>query len=245
MHPSVADRITTGNVEDDFSLLADCDWIVEVVLERLDVKQELFRRIAEVRRPDAIVSSNTSTIPLARLVEGLPDDFRRHFVVTHYFNPPRQMRLVEVVAGRDTLPEVVGRVSDFNDRAMGKTVINCADRPGFIGNRLGVYWLQVALREAVEMGLTVEEADAVMRVCGFPSTGVFGLWDLCGIDLMPSVVASLAGLLPPDDDFAAVATVAATVEGMLARGYKGRKGSTLQGFYRQFKDTATGSTSSA
>lgn len=236
MHPSVADRITTGNIEDDFALLGDCDWIVEVVVERLDIKQDLYRRIAEVRRADAIVSSNTSTIPLVRLVNGLPLEFRRHFVVTHYFNPPRHMRLVEVVSGEDTLPEVVERVSDFNDRSMGKTVIRCADRPGFIGNRLGVFWLQFALREAVAMGLTVEEADAVMRVCGFPSTGVFGLWDLCGIDLMPSVVSSLAGLLPPDDDFAAVAVIDATVEGMLARGYKGRKGSTLQGFYRQYKD---------
>jgi len=148
------------------------------------------------------------------------------------------MRLVELVAGEETLPEVLERVTDFNDLRMGKTVIRCADRPGFIGNRLGVFWMQLALREAVALGLTVEEADAVMRVCGFPKTGVFGLWDLVGIDLMPSAVASLGALLPPEDDFAAVAEIDATVRGMLDKGYKGRKGSTLQGFYRQFKDAS-------
>lgn len=236
MHPSVASRIRIGNVEDDFDLLADCDWIIEVVVERLDVKQGLYRKIAAIRRADTIVSSNTSTIPLARLVEGLPQDFRRHFVVTHYFNPPRHMRLVELVTGQETLDDVVRRVIHFNDHCMGKTVIRCADRPGFIGNRLGVFWMLLALREAAATGLTVEEADAVMCVCGFPRTGVFGLWDLVGIDLMPSAAGSLLALLPPDDDFAAVAEIPATIQGMLERGYKGRKGNTLQGFYRQFKD---------
>lgn len=236
MHPSIASRIKVGNAEDDFGLLADCDWIVEVVIERLDVKQTLYRKIAAVRRPDAIVSSNTSTIPLSRLVKGLPKDFRQHFVVTHYFNPPRHMRLVELVAGEDTLDAVIQRVTHFNDQHMGKTVIRCADRPGFIGNRLGVFWMLLALREAVALGLTVEEADAVMSVCGFPKTGVFGLWDLVGIDLMPSAAGSLRELLPPEDDFSAVAEISATVRGMLEKGYKGRKGSTLQGFYRQSKD---------
>jgi len=236
MHPSVAARIQVGNVEDDFELLADCDWIVEAVVERLDIKQILYRKIDAIRRADAIVSSNTSTIPLARLVEGFPADFRQHFVVTHYFNPPRHMRLLELVAGEDTLDDVVQRVIHFNDHRMGKTVIRCADRPGFIGNRLGVFWMLLALREAAALGLTVEEADAVMRVCGFPKTGVFGLWDLVGIDLMCSAAGSLRELLPPDDDFSAVAEIPATVRVMLEKGYKGRKGSTLQGFYRQFND---------
>ncbi|MEH6823715.1 MAG: 3-hydroxyacyl-CoA dehydrogenase NAD-binding domain-containing protein [Motiliproteus sp.] len=236
MHPSVAERIQVGNIEDDFQRLAECDWIIEVVVERLDIKQDLYRRIANVRRADAIVSSNTSTIPLAKLVEGLPEDFRQHFVITHYFNPPRFMRLVEIVAGEQTLPDVVTRVSQFNDQQMGKTVIHCADRPGFIGNRLGVFWLQVALQEALSLGLNVEDADAIMAVCGFPRTGIFGLWDLVGIDLMPSVTESLGSLLPDSDDFAPYATTVATVQGMLDKGYKGRKGRVLQGFYRQSKD---------
>ncbi|MBR0568907.1 enoyl-CoA hydratase/isomerase family protein [Azoarcus sp. L1K30] len=236
MHPSLASRIQVGNLEDDINALASCDWIIEVVIERLDVKQTLYRKLAEIRRPDAIVSSNTSTIPLARLLEGLPDEFRRHFVVTHYFNPPRHMRLMELVTGSDTAEDVIERVTEFNDRCMGKTVVRCADRPGFIGNRIGVFWMQVALQEAVAHGLTVEEADAIMRVCGFPKTGVFGLWDLVGIDLMSAAVESLRTLLPPDDDFSAVSEISGTVQGMLEKGYKGRKGSILQGFYRQRKD---------
>ncbi|RTE65323.1 3-hydroxyacyl-CoA dehydrogenase/enoyl-CoA hydratase family protein [Amphritea opalescens] len=240
MHPSVAERIQVGNIDDDLHLLSDYDWIIEVIVERLSVKQALFHRIAEVRRDDAIVSSNTSTIPLMTLVDGLPDDFRQHFVITHYFNPPRYMRLVEVIKGPDTLTEVVDRVCQFNDQCMGKTVIHCADRPGFIGNRLGVFWLQVALQEAIKLNLRVEEADAIMKVCGFPSTGIFGLWDLVGIDLMPSVTQSLGDLLPDGDDFAPYAQTVQTVQGMIDKGYYGRKGATREGFYRQVKDANGG-----
>lgn len=236
MHPSVASRISIGNVDDDLGLLSDCDWIIEAVLEQLDIKQALYRRIADVRRADAIVSSNTSTIPLAKLIHGMPADFRRHFVITHYFNPPRHMRLVELVSSEETSDRGLERVSHFIDHRMGKTVIRCADRPGFIGNRLGIFWMQLALREAVEHGLTVEEADAVMRVCGFPKTGVFGLWDLVGIDLMASAVTSLGELLPPEDDFAALAQMPSVVRQMLEKGYLGRKGRSLQGFYRQTAD---------
>ncbi|MDX2424009.1 MAG: 3-hydroxyacyl-CoA dehydrogenase NAD-binding domain-containing protein [Amphritea sp.] len=236
MHPAVAERIHVGNIDDDLHRLADYDWIIEVIVERLAIKQALFHRIAKVRRKDAIVSSNTSTIPLKTLVDGLPQDFRQHFVITHYFNPPRYMRLVEVIKGEDTLTDVVERVSRFNDQYMGKTVIDCADRPGFIGNRLGVFWLQVALQEAIKLNLRVEEADAIMKVCGFPSTGIFGLWDLVGIDLMPSVTQSLGDLLPDNDDFVPYAMTVATVQGMIDKGYYGRKGATCQGFYHPFKN---------
>jgi 3-hydroxyacyl-CoA dehydrogenase len=236
MHPSVAERIQVGNIEDDFERLTACDWIIEVIVERWEIKQALYRRIAKVRRADTIVSSNTSTIPLAKLMEGLPAEFRQHFVISHYFNPPRQMRLVEVVKGDDTLADVVTRLTQFNDKQLGKTVIHCADRPGFIGNRLGVFWLQVALQEAINLSLSVEDADAIMSVCGFPRTGIFGLWDLVGIDLMPAVTASLGSLLPDSDDFTPYATTVAKVQGMLDKGYRGRKGPALQGFYRQSID---------
>ncbi len=238
MHPSVADRIDVGNTEDDFAKLADCDWIVEVIIEDLAIKQDLYKRIEAVRAPHAIVSSNTSTIPLAKLVEGLSEEFCQHFVVTHFFNPPRYMRLVEIVSGEQTLPEVQQRITRFNDTQMGKTVIQCKDRPGFIANRLGVYWMQVALQEAIALGLTVEEADQVMQLCGFPKTGIFGLWDLCGIDLMPKVTASLASLLSDADDFAHYAETVPVIQGMIEKGYFGRKGRVLQGFYRQHKNEA-------
>ncbi len=237
MDSTVADRVQVGNTEDDLYRLKDADWIVEVVVERLDVKQDLYRRIEAVRAPDAIVSSNTSTIPLATLMEGMPQSLREHFVVTHFFNPPRYMRLLELVSSEDTRPEVAERVRSFIDHGMGKTVIHCNDRPGFIANRLGVYWMQVALQEAIAMGLSVEDADAVMQVCGFPKTGIFGLWDLVGIDLMPEVTASLARLLEEDDPFQTYAGAVPVIEHMLARGWYGRKGKVLQGFYRQFTDS--------
>lgn len=236
MDASVAARIRVGNTEDDLALLREADWVVEVVVERLDVKQALYRRIETVRAPDAIVSSNTSSIPLEALMEGMPQSLREHFVVTHFFNPPRHMRLLELVTCAETRPAVVERVQAFIDRGMGKTVIRCNDRPGFIANRLGVYWMQVALQEAVAVGLSVEDADALMQVCGFPKTGIFGLWDLVGIDLMPEVTASLSRLLPTADPFQAYAGAVPVVERMVENGWFGRKGRVLQGFYRQTVD---------
>lgn len=236
MEPAVAERIRVGNTEDDLAALGDADWIVEAVVERLDIKQALYRRIAEVRSADAIVSSNTSTIPLQALMEGMPLSLKEHFVVTHFFNPPRQMRLVELVTAPETRPDVAARMEGFLDPGMGKRVIRCNDRPGFIANRLGVYWMQVALQEAIALELSVEEADAIMRVCGFPGTGVFGLWDLVGLDLMPEVTASLSRLLEEDDPFQRYATTVPVLEQMLERGWHGRKGRVLQGFYRRDTD---------
>ena len=146
------------------------------------------------------------------------------------------MPLLELVTGEHTKDEVALAVERFNDYQMGKSVIRCADRPGFIANRLGVFWMQLALQEAIRFDLTVEDADAIMQACGFPKTGIFGLWDLCGIDLMPEVSASLARLLPDSDDFSGLEKGDPVIGQMLAKGYSGRKGKVLQGFYRQFKD---------
>lgn len=236
MDVSVAERIQIGNIDDDLEMLAEADWIIEVVVERLDIKQDLYRRIEQVRATDAVVSSNTSTIPLETLMEGMLGTLREHFVVTHFFNPPRHMRLLELVSSDETRPEVAERVDAFIDHCMGKTVIRCNDRPGFIANRLGVYWMQVALQEAVALGLSVEDADAVMQVCGFPKTGIFGLWDLVGIDLMPEVTASLSRLLPETDPFQAYSAPVPVINGMVKNGWFGRKGRVLQGFYRQRLD---------
>jgi len=233
MGQQAMDRLRVGNTEDDMHLLADCDWIVEVIVEKLEIKQDLFQRIEAVRKDGSVVSSNTSTIPLNKLMTGMPERLRRDFIVTHYFNPPRHMRLLEIVKGEDTDQIAVDKVADFNDRCMGKTVIHCADRPGFIANRLGVFWMQTAVYEAVRNGLNVEEADAIMSgPCGYPSTGIFGLWDLCGINLMPDVTASLASLLPESDAFSPYAKVLPQVEAMVDKGYHGRKGRVYQGFYR-------------
>ena len=235
MSKDAAKLVEVGNIEDDLGKIAGCDWVVEAIIERLDLKQDLYRKIDAVRRPGTAVSSNTSTIPLADLVGGLPESFAADFLITHFFNPPRYMRLLEVVAGPRSNPQTVAAVSRFCDIAMGKTIVNCNDAPGFIANRLGVYWLQVGILEAIDAGLTVEEADAVMgRPFGIPKTGVFGLIDLVGLDLMPHVNASLLGSLPNTDPFHVAQRDLPLLTRMIAEGYTGRKGKG--GFYRLNRD---------
>ncbi|NFV79652.1 3-hydroxyacyl-CoA dehydrogenase/enoyl-CoA hydratase family protein [Magnetospirillum aberrantis] len=231
MSKAAAKLVTTGNIEDNLDLLADCDWIVEAVIERLDIKQSLYAKVDAVRKKGSVVSSNTSTIPLATLVEGLSDSFAEDFVITHFFNPPRYMRLLEVVGGAKTKAEALDAVSTFADHKLGKSVVRCKDRPGFIANRLGVYWLQAAVVEAFDAGLDIEDVDAIVgKPMGIPKTGVFGLLDLVGLDLMPHVNASLAAALPKDDPFHAMNRPLPMVEKMIADGYTGRKGKG--GFYR-------------
>lgn len=237
MHKRNAALVTPGNVEDDFARIAECDWIVEAIVERADLKRALYERIAPVRRPGAVVSSNTSTIPLKTLTEGLPEDFVADFLITHFFNPPRYLRLLELCAGPKTRAEAIDAIAQFADYRLGKTVVRCKDTPGFIANRIGIYWLQCAVVHAFDEGITVEEADAVLgRPVGVPKTGVFGLLDMVGLDLMPAVLASMAASLPADDPFHAVHRTPALIERMIAEGYTGRKGKG--GFYRLKPDSA-------
>ena len=231
MHRRAAGRIDAGNLEDDLSRAGEADWIVEAVVERLDVKRDLYARLDAVRKPGAIVSSNTSTIPLARLTEGASAALQRDFAITHFFNPPRYMRLLEIVRGPATRPELVEQLRDFADRRLGKGVVECKDTPGFIANRIGVFWLQCALIEAIEAGLGVEQADAALGpAAGIPKTGVFGLLDLIGLDLMPHVAGSMDALLPPGDALRRYMEVPEVLRRMVAGGYTGRKGKG--GFYR-------------
>ncbi|MFT8644883.1 MAG: 3-hydroxyacyl-CoA dehydrogenase family protein, partial [Gluconacetobacter sp.] len=231
MDPAAAKLIATGNIDDDLPRVADCDWVVEVIIERLDLKQALYRRLDAVRRPGTPVSSNTSTIPLARLVDGMPESFQRDFLITHFFNPPRYMRLLEVVAGPMTDPAHVAAVSDFCDRWLGKTVVRAKDTAGFIANRIGTFWMQAAARVAVDQGLTVEQVDTIIgRPFGIPKTGVFGLLDLVGIDLMPHISASMKSLLAAGDRYHAFAEDLPLIAKMIEGGYTGRKGKG--GFYR-------------
>ena len=237
MHKRNAKLITTGNIEDHLDRVADCDWIIEAVIEKVEAKHAIYGKIDAVRKPGSIVSSNTSTIPLAVLCEGMPGGFARDFLITHFFNPPRYMRLLELVAGETTRADAVQAVRRFADVALGKGVVECKDTPGFIANRIGIYWLQCGVLETMEAGLTVEEADAVYgRPMGIPKTGVFGLLDLVGLDLMPHVLGSLAGALPETDAFHAVRREPELIRKMIADGYTGRKGKG--GFYRL--DTSSG-----
>jgi len=235
MSKSAAKLVTTGNIEDHLDLLRDCDWIIEAVLERLDVKHDLYAKLDKVRKAGAVVSSNTSTIPLVELTKGASEEFAQNFMITHFFNPPRYMRLLEVVKSDKTSQAAFDNVSQFADIHLGKSVIDCKDRPGFIGNRLGVYWLQTAVVEAIAAGLTVEEADAIIgRPMGIPKTGVFGLIDLVGLDLMPHINASMTALLDKDDAYHTSAQPMPLITKMIADGYTGRKGKG--GFYRLNRD---------
>ncbi|MDB6108091.1 MAG: putative 3-hydroxyacyl-CoA dehydrogenase [Gammaproteobacteria bacterium] len=231
MSARAAKWVTAGNVEDHLAQIADCDWIIEAVTERLDVKQPLYRKIDALRRPGCAVSSNTPTIPLRLLTQGLSDGFTRDFLITHFFNPPRYMRLVEIVTGADTDLQLAQTVCHFADHVLGKSIVRCKDSPGFIANRLGTYWLQVGVAEAIDAGLTIEAADAVIgKPMGIPPTGVFGLIDLVGLDLMPHINASLTAALASGDAFHAANRDLPLIQQMIAQGLTGRKGKG--GFYR-------------
>ncbi len=231
MSPEFASLVTPGNIEDHMAWLADVDWIAEAVVERLAVKRAIYAKIDAVRKPEAMVSSNTSTIPLALLTEDMSEGLRDHFCITHFFNPVRYMRLLEVVAGPHTREETIRTLSAFCDERLGKGIVRCKDTPGFLANRVGVFALQAGVVEAARLGLTVEEADAVMgRPMGIPKTGVFGLYDLIGLDLMLDVVKSLVSILPPGDAFHDVAQGIPLIERLVATGYTGNKGKG--GFYR-------------
>jgi 3-hydroxyacyl-CoA dehydrogenase len=223
--------VETGNTEDDLARVSECDWIIEAVVERLDIKQSLYAKLESVRRPGTAVSSNTSTIPLQKLVEGRSDAFRRDFLITHFFNPPRYMRLIEIATGDDTDASLAAAVTDFIDRQLGKTVVRVRDTPGFIANRIGTFWLTTAVHAAMSHGLRVEEADQIAgKPMGVPATGVFGLIDLVGVDLMPLLAKSLGATLPPDDPLVHAMRPVPLIERMIADGYTGRKGKG--GFYK-------------
>ena len=231
MSASAARLVEAGNIEDDLARVAECDWIVEAVIERLDVKHELYAKLEGLRRAGTAVSSNTSTIPLDRLIEGRSNAFKRDFLITHFFNPPRYMRLLEIVTGSATDPRLAAMVEAFADRALGKTVVRAKNTPGFIANRIGTLWIQLGLNAAFDLGLTVEEADAIAgKPMGVPATGIFGLVDLVGIDLMPHLQKSLTATLPADDPYQAIARTHPVIERMIADGHTGRKGKG--GFYR-------------
>ncbi len=231
MTRGAADLVTPGNLADDLDLLRECDWIIEAIVEDAAAKHAVYALLSSHRKPGSVVSSNTSTIPLRELLAGAPAALAPDFLVTHFFNPPRYLRLLEVVAGEKTRPDAVAAVSDFADRELGKSVVPCHDTPGFIANRLGCAWLGWALAEAVARGLSVEEADAIVSAAfGCPKTGVFGLLDLVGIDLVLVVERSFRDRLGRADPFLGIEWPRKQLEAMVADGRTGRKGDG--GFYR-------------
>ncbi|MAU85374.1 MAG: 3-hydroxyacyl-CoA dehydrogenase [Euryarchaeota archaeon] len=236
MHKRNAMRITAGNIEDDLHLLKNYDWVVEVIVENLQIKKNLYSRLSDCIGPSTILSSNTSTIPRSELVSELSKDISSRFLITHFFNPPRYLPLLEVVTSPEVNDEVVSTFCDFADRRLGKRVTICNDSPGFIGNRLGVYFVQRAIKATLDHGLSVEQADAMLgRPIGLPKTAVFALMDLIGIDLIPKVGESLQSRLEQEDPFHKITGPGEDIIiTMIEEGNTGRKGKG--GFYRLSRD---------
>ena len=225
------DILKTGNISDDFDNVKEADWIIEAVVERIDIKHNIYEKIFKNRKKESIVSSNTSTIPLKILSEKLNKQDKEDFCITHFFNPVRYMGLLEIVRDNFNNKIKIELLKEFCEKKLGKGVIICGDTPGFLGNRIGVYAMQVAMTEAIKMNLSIEEADTVFgRPMGIPKTGVFALYDLIGIDLMQDVLISFKKELSDTDEFHKVATDLPIIKNLIETGYTGRKGKG--GFYR-------------
>ena len=235
---SKINNINVGNITDNFDVVKDADWVVEAVVERIDIKHQIYEKIFKARKDGAIVSSNTSSIPIKVLSEHLTDSEKKDFCITHFFNPVRYMGLLEIVKNENNDLNKINQLKEFCEVELGKGAIICNDTPGFLGNRVGVYAMQIAMTEAFKMKLSVEEADAIFgRPMGIPKTGVFGLYDLIGIDLMGDVLKSFIKELPKTDEFHEVAKEIPLVKKLIETGYTGRKGKG--GFYRMNKTGAT------
>ena len=231
--PALASKIAVGNFEDDLPRIAEADWIIEVVAENLEIKRGLLARVAQYRKPGAIVTTNTSGLPVHLIAEGLPEEFQQHWAGTHFFNPPRYMKLVEVIPGPKTSTDVLAALCDFCDRRLGKGVVVAKDTPNFIANRIGTYSLLNALRLMSTLGLTVEEVDACTGpAVGWPKSATFRTADIVGLDILMHVVKNIYETAPNDESREAY-KVPAFVEDMARRGWIGDK--TGQGFYKRVK----------
>ena len=227
-------NIKVGNILDNFNEIKEADWVVEAVVEKINIKHDIYEKIFKERKKGAIVSSNTSSIPIKVLSQHLSEEEKKDFCITHFFNPVRYMGLLEIVKNENNDLEKINSLKKFCETELGKGAIICNDTPGFLGNRIGVYAMQIAMTEAFRMKLSIEEADAIFgRPMGIPKTGIFGLYDLIGIDLMADVLKSFIKELPETDKFHEVAREIPLVKKLIETGYTGRKGKG--GFYRVYK----------
>ncbi|MBW7958232.1 MAG: 3-hydroxyacyl-CoA dehydrogenase/enoyl-CoA hydratase family protein [Anaerolineae bacterium] len=228
------DLITLGNLEDDFDKLADCDWIIEVIIEQLAPKQALMERIEAIRKPDTIVSSNTSGIPIGQIAAGRSAEFRAHFLGTHFFNPPRYLKLLEIIPTADTSPEVTDFMKQFGSDVLGKGVVVCKDTPNFIGNRFFAVASSYGLEHALQNGYSIAEVDAITGpTIGRPKTATYRLLDLVGLDVMAHVNANLYEAVPHDAyrEMLHPERASALMSAMLEKKWLGNK--VGQGFYKQ------------
>ncbi len=226
-----ADRITTGNIDDDLHLIKDVDWVMEVVVERLDIKQSVFEKVEKYRTPGTIISSNTSGIPIKFMNEGRSEDFRKHFAVTHFFNPPRYLKLFEVVPGPDCKQEVTDFLMEYGDKFLGKTSVLAKDTPAFIGNRIGIFGIQSLFHQVKELGLTVEELDKLTGpVIGRPKSATFRTVDVVGLDTLVHVANGIYKNCP-EDEAHDLFKLPDFINTMMENKWLGSK--TKQGFYKK------------
>ncbi len=229
-----ASRITTGNFDDDFEKIADCDWVIEVVIERLDIKKQIFEKVDRYRKQGSIITSNTSGIPIHMMAEGRSDDFVKNFCGTHFFNPPRYLRLLEIIPTAQTDPQLVDYLMHYGDRFLGKRTVLCKDTPAFIANRVGVYAMAKVFQLTSELGLSIEEVDKLTGpVIGRPKTGTFRLGDLVGHDTSVKVIKGIRDNCPNDEQ-ASSFSIPAYLQHMLDNKWLGNK--TKQGFYKSTRD---------
>src|SRR5271156_1153461 len=231
--------ITIGNFDDDLALIADCDWIIEVVAENLEIKRALLEKVQQHRRSDSIITSNTSGLPIHKIVEGMPMQLRRHWFGTHFFNPPRYMRLLEVIRTPDTDPADITAVEHFCDLRLGKAIVHSHDTPNFIANRIGTFSMGNAIRLMQEQGLSIEEVDTLTgSALGWPKTGTFRLGGMVGVDVMAFVAKNFAAQAARIGDERAEVVLAPFIEKMLEKKWLGDK--TKQGFYKKEGKDAEG-----
>ena len=229
-----ASRIKTGNFDDDFEKIKDADWIIEVVIERLDIKKQIFEKVDKYRKQGSLVTSNTSGIPIHLMMDGRSDDFTKHFCGTHFFNPPRYMKLLEIIPTPKTNPEVLDFFMDYGDRILGKQTVLAKDTPAFIANRVGVYAMAKIFQLTSELGLTISEVDKITGpAIGRPKTGTFRLGDLVGHDTSAKVIAGIKNNCP-DDEQAAAFEIPKYIQFLLDNKFYGNKSG--QGFYKKTKD---------
>ncbi|MCZ6775864.1 MAG: 3-hydroxyacyl-CoA dehydrogenase/enoyl-CoA hydratase family protein [Ignavibacteria bacterium] len=233
--PELSHLITIGNFEDNKKWLSEVDWIIEVVVERLDVKQQILQMVDEVRKPNTLVTSNTSGIPISALASGRSEDFRSHFCGTHFFNPPRYMKLLEIIPTADTLPQVVEFLTSFGEKVLGKGVVHCKDTPNFIANRIGVFSMLYTIQTMVDDGYTIEEVDQITGpVTGRPKSATFRTADMVGIDTLVHVANNLHHVIP-DDEMRETFQIPHFVQSMIKNRWLGDK--TKQGFYKKITGT--------
>jgi 3-hydroxyacyl-CoA dehydrogenase len=229
----VVKLITTGNFDDNLAWIKDVDWTIEAVVENLDIKRSLYEKVELHRKPGTLISSNTSGIPISWMAKGRSDDFRAHFCGTHFFNPPRYLRLLEIIPTAETKPEVVDFLMHYGSLNLGKSTVKCKDTPAFIANRVGIYSIMAVFKLMDEMGLTIEEIDSLTGpLTGKPKSATFRTSDVVGLDTLVKVANGLEMGLQNDKD-KAIFKIPAYLQTMLDNKWLGDK--TKQGFYKKSK----------